>query len=98
MCDELVGTGGSGGPVGFLVVLFCGGARGVGARADADWRVCAHNLRLRVGLGLAVAAVAGHVLYVGWNRGLVGGRGRCWWTVVSIWSGQRWSLGLGYGL
>ena len=64
-CDGVVGTGGGGGPGGFLVVLFRGGARGVGARADADSRVCAHGLRLGVGLGLAVAAVAGHVLYVG---------------------------------
>ena len=64
-CDGVVGTGGGGGPGGFLVVLFRGGARGVGTRADADSRVCAHGLRLGVGLGLAVAAVAGHVLYVG---------------------------------
>ena len=64
-CDGVVGTGGGGGPGGFLVVLFRGGARGVGARADADARVCAHGLRLGVGLELAVAAVAGHVLYVG---------------------------------
>ena len=64
-CDGVVGTGGGGGPRGFLVVLFRGGARGVEARADADSRVCAHGLRLGVGLGLAVAAVAGHVLYVG---------------------------------
>ena len=55
-CDGVVGTGGSGGP---------GGARGVGARADVDSRVCAHGLRLGVGLGLAAAAVAGHALYVG---------------------------------
>ena len=63
--DGVVGTGGGGGPGGFLVVLFRGGARGVGARAEADSRVCAHGLRLGVGLGLALAAVAGHVLYVG---------------------------------
>ena len=31
-CDGVVGTGGGGGPGGFLVVLFCGGVRGVGAR------------------------------------------------------------------
>ena len=64
-CDGVLGTGGVGGPEGFHVVLFRGGARGVGARVDADSRVCAHGLHLRVGLGLAVAAVAGHVLYVG---------------------------------
>ena len=63
--DGVVGTGGGGWPGGCLVVLFRGGARGVGARADADSRVCAHSLCLGVGLGLAVAAVAGHVLYVG---------------------------------
>ena len=63
--DGVVGTGGGGGPWGFLVVLCRGGARGVGARADVDSRVCAHGLRLRVGWGLAAAAVAGHALYVG---------------------------------
>ena len=38
-CDGVVGTGGGGGPRGFLVVLCRGGARGVGARADVDSRV-----------------------------------------------------------
>ena len=64
-CDGVVGTGAGGGPGGFLVVLCRGGARRVGAQADVDSRVCAHGLRLGVGLGLAAAAVAGHVLYVG---------------------------------
>ena len=64
-CDGVVGTGGGGRPGGLLVVLWRGGARGVGARADVDSRVCTHGLRLEVGLGLAVAVVAGHVLYVG---------------------------------
>ena len=64
-CDGVVGTGGPAGPGGFLAVLFRGGARGVGARADADSRVCPHGLCLGVRLGLAVAAVAGRVLYVG---------------------------------
>ena len=64
-CDGVLGTGGGGGPGGFLVVLFRGGARGVVARVDADSRVCAHRLCFRVWSGLAVAAVAGHVLYVG---------------------------------
>ena len=64
-CDGVLGTGGGGGPGGFLVVLCRGGAQGVGARADVDSRVCAHRLLLEVGLGLAAAAVAGHVLYVG---------------------------------
>ena len=64
-CDGVVGTGGGGRPGGFLVVLFRGGAWGAVARADADSRVCAHGRRLGVGLGLAVAAVAGHLLYVG---------------------------------
>ena len=35
-CDGVVGTGGGGGPRGFPIVLFRGGARGVGARADVD--------------------------------------------------------------
>ena len=48
-CDGVVGTGGGGGPGGFLVVLYRGGAQGVGARADVDPRVCAHGLRLGVG-------------------------------------------------
>ena len=66
-----MGVTGSWGPVavaglgGFLVVLFRGGARGVGARADMEPRVCAHALRLGVGRGLAAAAVAGRALYVG---------------------------------
>ena len=64
-CGGVVGTGGGGGPGGFLVVLSRSGARGVEARADADSRVCTHGLRLAVGLGPAVAAVTGHVLYVG---------------------------------
>ena len=63
--DGVVGTGGGGGPGGFLVVLCRGGAWGVGARADVDLRVCAHGLRPGTGLGLAVAAVAGHLLYLG---------------------------------
>ena len=57
--------GGGGGPGGFLVVLCRGGARGLEARADADSRVCAHGLRLRVGSALAAVAVVGHVLYMG---------------------------------
>ena len=64
-CDVVVGSVGGGGPRGFLVVLCRGGARGVGVRAYVDSRVCAHGLRLGVGLGFAVAAVAGHLLYVG---------------------------------
>ena len=92
------GTGCGGGPGGFLVVLYRGGARGVGARADVDPRVCAHGLRLGVGRGLAAAAVFGHALYVGCHRGLVGGRGRCWWTLASFWPGPGPSLGLGCGL
>ena len=64
-CDGVVGTGGGGGPWGFLVVLCCGSAWGAGARADLDSRVCAYGLCLGVGLGLAVGAVAGHLLYVG---------------------------------
>ena len=64
-CDGVVGTGGGGGPGGFLVVLCRGGAWGAGARTDVDSRVRAHSLRLVIGLGLPVAAVAGHSLYVG---------------------------------
>ena len=97
-CDGVVGTGGGGGPGGFLVVLFRGGARGVGARANMDPRVCAHGLRLGVGRGLAAAAVVGYALYVGCHRGLVGGRGRCWRTLASFWPGRGRSVGLGCGL
>ena len=64
-CDVVVRTCGSGGPGGFLVVLGRGGVRGVEARADVDSQVCTHGLRPGVGLGLAVAVVAGHLLYVG---------------------------------
>ena len=94
-CDGVVGTGCGGGPGGFLVVLYRGGVRGVGARADVDPRVCAHGLRLGVGWGLAAAAVAGHALYVGCRRGLVGGRGRCWRTLASFW--PRWGRSVGWG-
>ena len=64
-CDGVVGTGGDGGPEGFLIVLCRRVAWGAGARGDVDSRVRAHGLRLGVWLGLAVAAVAGHLLYVG---------------------------------
>ena len=37
-CDGVVGTGGGGGPGGFLVVLFRGGAWGVGVHADVRVR------------------------------------------------------------
>ena len=97
-CDGVVGTGGGGGPGGFLVVLFRDGARGVGARADVDPRVCAHCLRLGVGRGLPAEAVVGHALHVGCHRGLVGGRGRCWRTLASFWPGRGRSVGLGCGL
>ena len=97
-CDGVVGTGGGGRPGGFLVVLFRGGAWGVGAHADVDPRVCAYDLCLGVGGGLAAAAVVGHALYVGCHRGLVGGWGRCWWTLASFWNGRDWPVGLGCGL
>ena len=64
-CDGVMGTRGGGGPGEFLAVLCHAGAQGVGARADVDSRLCAHGHRVRVGLGLAAAEVAGHVLYVG---------------------------------
>ena len=48
-CDRVVGTAGGGGPGGFLVVSFRGGAWGVGAHANVDPRVCAYGLRLGVG-------------------------------------------------
>ena len=64
-CDGVVGIGCGGGPGGFLVVLCRGGAWGVGTCADVDSWVRAHGLRLGIGLGLTVAAVAGHLLDVG---------------------------------
>ena len=70
----------------------------MGARADVDPLVCAHGLRLRVRWGRAAAAVAGHALYVGCHPGLVGGRGRCWWTLASLWPGRGRPVGLGCGL
>ena len=59
------GLSGGGGPGGFLVVLCRGGARGVGAWVNVDSRICAHSIRLGLWLELALAAVAGHLLYVG---------------------------------
>ena len=97
-CDVGVGTGGGGGPGGFLVVLFRGGAWGVGVHADVDPRVCAYGLRLGVGRGFVAAAVVGHALHVGCHRGPVGGRGRCWWTLALFWLGRERSVGLGCGL
>ena len=97
-CDGVVGAGGGGGPGGFLVVLYRGGARGVGSPADVDLWVCMHGLRLGVGWGFAAAAVAGHALYVACHRVLVGGWGRCWRTLASFWLGRGRSVGLGCGL
>ena len=97
-CDGVVGIGGGGGPGGFLVVLYRRGARGGGAQTDVDSRVCTHCLRLGVGWQLAAVAVAGHALYVGCHRGLVGRRGRCWRTLASFWPGQGRSRGLECGL
>ena len=97
-CDGVVGTGGGGGPGGFLVVLFRGGAWGVGVHADVDPRVCAYGLCLGVGRKFAAAAVVGHALHVGCHRGPVGGRGRCWWTLALFRLGREQSVGLGCGL
>ena len=97
-CDGVVGTGGGGGPGGFLVVLFRGGAWGVGVHADVDPRVCAYGLRLGVGRGFVAAAVVGHALHVGCHRGPVGGRGGCWWTLALFWLGRERSVRLGCGL
>ena len=68
--DGVVRTVGGGGPGGFLVVLYRGVARGVGAQADVDPRVCAHGLRLGVGWALAAAAVGGM---------------RCMWADIEGW-------------
>ena len=97
-CDGVVGTGGGGGPGGFFVVLFRGGAWGVGVHADVDPRVCAYGLRLGAGRGFAAAAVVGYALHVGCHRGPVGGLGRCWWTLALFWLGRERSVGLGCGL
>ena len=64
-CDGVVGTVGGGGPGVFLVVLCCGNAWGAGAQAELDSLLRAHGPRLKIGLGLPVAAVGGHLLYVG---------------------------------
>ena len=97
-CDGVVGTGSSGGPGGFLVVLCLGGVRGVGARADVDPRVCAHGLCLGVGRGLAAAAVAGHALYVGCHRGLEGGGDAAGgpWRCSGLVGGGPWAWGAGF--
>ena len=88
-CDGVVGTGGGGGPGGFLLVLFRGGARGVGARVDMDPRVCAHGFRLkgwagtRGGGGSGACAVCGLSSRVGRGAGtLLADPG-----VVLAWSG-----------
>ena len=62
--DRVLGTGRGGGPGEFLVVLYRGGARGVGARADVDPRVCAHgeagsDPRGHLGVTLGVYLCAG---------------------------------------
>ena len=64
-CGGVVQPGGGGGPRWVLIVLCLGGAWGARAWADVDPRVRVHGLRLGVGLGPAVAAVAGHLLDVG---------------------------------
>ena len=64
-CGGVVGTGGGGGPGEVLVVLCRGDACRVTAWADVDLRVRAHGLTLKVRLGFALAAVAGHLLDVG---------------------------------
>ena len=94
-CGGVVGTGGGGRPGGVLLGLWPRGAWGAGAWADMDPRVRAHGLLLGVGLGFAVAALAGHLLDVGWYLGLVGGQGLCWWALALFLSGQGWSVGCG---
>ena len=97
VCGGVIGTGGSGGPGGVLVVLCRGSACGTGARAYADPWVRGHGLCFGVGLGSAGAAVAGHLLDVGRHRGPVGGRGRCWLALVLLPSGSGWTVCLGCG-
>ena len=95
VCDEVMGTSGSGGPGGVVVVLCRGGSSGAGAQAYADPWVHGHGFRLGLGLGSARAAVEGHLLNVGRHRVLVGWKGRCWIALALLWSGQEWSVGLG---
>ena len=64
-CGGVVGTGGGGRPGGVLVVFCREGARGARAWVDVEPQVRAHGLRLGVGLGFALAVVAGHLLDVG---------------------------------
>ena len=77
LCGGVMRTGGGGGPGGVLVVLCRGCASGAGAWAYVDPWVRAHGFCFGVGLGSALAAVAGYLLDVGRHRGLVGGQGRC---------------------
>ena len=64
-CDGDVGTDGGGVSRAVLVVVCRAGAWGAGVWADVNPRVRAHGLRLGLGLGFALAAVAGHLLDAG---------------------------------
>ena len=88
-CDGVVGTGGGGGPGGFLVVLFRGGAWGVGARADVDPRVCAYGLRLGVRAGTPGGGSSGACAVCGlsWRVGRGAGTLLADPGVVLAWSG-----------
>ena len=96
--DGVVGTGGGGGPGGFLVVLFRGGAWGVGVHGDVDPRVCAYGLPLGVGRGFAAAGVVGHALHVGCHRGPVGGGDAAGgpWRRSGLAGSGPWAWGAGF--
>ena len=85
----VVGTGGSGGPGGVLVVLRPGCERGLGgARAYADTLTGGYRVCLGVGLRPMAAVVVGHLLDVGRHQGFVWGWGLHWLPLVLLRPGR----------
>ena len=93
-CGGVMGTGGSGGPQGLLVVL-CGEWAGRGrTRTCGDMDTDSAS-----GFGWVSVRVAarGHLLGVGRHRELVGGWGRCWLPLAFLWSSRGLFVGLRCG-